>query len=114
MHFAFANDIKLVRAAENHWRARLLLREITTTWRNGLTEPTMRLNQGKCQVLYLRQAGPMQQYRLGATQLERSLAKKNPRVDTFDTCPQCALAATKTCSGYTGMYRADCAGGAQD
>ncbi|KAK4825527.1 hypothetical protein QYF61_000104, partial [Mycteria americana] len=37
----------------------------------------MKFNQGKCRVLYLGQVSPMQQYRLGADQLESSFAKKN-------------------------------------
>lgn len=47
MPFRFANDIKLVGAAENHWRAQLLLRD-----RNNLEKwadrNQMKFNGGKC------------------------------------------------------------------
>lgn len=47
MPFRFANDIKLVGAAETHWRAQLLLRD-----RNNLEKwadrNQMKFNGGKC------------------------------------------------------------------
>lgn len=104
MPFRSTNDDKLVEAAEKHWRARLLLRGSKTTWEKWADRNHMKFNQGKCRVMYLGQVGPMQQYKLGAAQLESSFAKKNLRVDNLDMYPQCALAAMKACCTLSSVY----------
>jgi len=58
----------------------------------------VKFNKGKCKVLHLGRNNPTHQYRLGATQLESSLAEKNLGivVDTrLKRTQQCGLAAKK-------------------
>lgn len=43
----------------------------------GADRYPMQFKKGKCKVLYLVRSNPLNQYMLGTTQIERSLAKNN-------------------------------------
>ena len=67
----------------------------------------MKFNKGKCKVLHLVRSNPMQQYMLGATQLESSLAEKDLEVllDTKLTMSQQCALATKKANGILSCIR---------
>lgn len=67
-----ADDTRLIL-----WRAQLLFRRTSITWRKGLIE-TSKLNRDKCQALHLECNNPMQWYGLGSSSAERSWGPGEP------------------------------------
>ncbi|GAB0182330.1 mitochondrial enolase superfamily member 1 [Grus japonensis] len=99
----FADDTKLADMPEGHAAIQRNLDRLEKWADRSLVE----FNKGKCKVLHLGRNTPRHQYRLGATQLESSMAEKYLKVlvDTRLKMSQQRALAAKTANGTLGCIR---------
>ncbi|GAB0209103.1 mitochondrial enolase superfamily member 1 [Grus japonensis] len=102
----FADDTKLGGVADTPEDHAVIQRDLDRL-EKWADRNLMKFNKGKCKVLHLRRNNPMQQYMLGATQLESSFAEKDLGVlvgTRLSMSQQCALVAKKA-NGILGCIR---------